>query len=95
MLEGCTNTAGELGHITTDLNGPPCTCGHRGCLEALAGGWAIARRAREAIRDDPAAGQAFLQAAGLKEPVAPEDVNAAVVAAAAQARRPPGPAPGG
>ena len=88
MLEGCTNTAGELGHITTDLNGPPCTCGHRGCLEALAGGWAIARRAREAIRDDPAAGQAFLQAAGLKEPVAPEDVNAAVVAAAAQAHDP-------
>ena len=88
MLEGCTNTAGELGHITTDLNGPSCTCGHRGCLEALAGGWAIARRAREAIRDDPTAGKAFLQAAGLKEPVAPEDVNAAVVAAAARAHDP-------
>jgi glucokinase len=88
MLSGCTNTAGELGHITTDLNGPPCTCGHRGCLEALAGGWAIARRAREAIRDAPAAGKAFLQAAGLKEPVAPEDVNAGVVAAAARAQDP-------
>ena len=88
MLEGCTNTAGELGHLTTDLNGPRCTCGHRGCLEALAGGWAIARRAREAIRDAPAAGQAFLQAAGLKEPVAPEDVNAGVVAAAARAQDP-------
>jgi glucokinase len=88
MLEGCTNTAGELGHITTDINGPPCTCGHRGCLEALAGGWAIARRARQAILDAPAAGQAFLQAAGLKEPVAPEDVNARVVAAAAQAHDP-------
>lgn len=88
MLEGCTNTAGELGHITTDLNGPPCTCGHRGCLEALAGGWAIARRAREAIRDNPAAGKAFLKAAGLKEPVAPEDVNARVVAAAARAQDP-------
>jgi len=88
MLEGATNTAGELGHITTDLNGPPCTCGHRGCLEALAGGWAIARRAREAIGDAPAAGQAFLRAAGLKEPVAPEDINAAVVAAAAHAHDP-------
>ena len=62
--------------------------GHRGCLEALAGGWAIARRAREAIRDAPAAGKAFLQAAGLKEPVAPEDVNAGVVAAAARAHDP-------
>jgi glucokinase len=88
MLEGCTNTGGELGHITTDLNGPPCTCGHRGCLEALAGGWAIARRAREAIRDAPAAAQAFLKAAGLKEPVAPGDVNAAAVAAAARAHNP-------
>jgi glucokinase len=88
MLEGCTNTAGELGHITTDLNGPPCTCGHRGCLEALAGGWAIARRAREAIRDNPAAGLAFLKAAGLKEPVDPADVNATVVATAARAHDP-------
>ena len=88
MLEGCTNTAGELGHITTDINGPPCSCGHRGCLEALAGGWAIARRAREAIREAPAAGKAFLQAAGLKEPVAPEDINARAVAAAAQAHDP-------
>jgi glucokinase len=84
MLEGCTNSAGELGHITVDINGPRCTCGNRGCLEALAGGWAIARRAREAIRDAPAAGQAVLRAAGLKEPVAPEAVNAGVVAAAAR-----------
>ena len=75
MIEGCTNTAGELGHIPTDLDGPRCTCGHRGCLEALAGGWAIARRAREAIRDAPAAGQAFLQAAGLKNR-RPEDITA-------------------
>jgi glucokinase len=88
MLAGCTNTAGELGHITTDLNGPDCTCGHRGCLEALAGGWAIARRARQAIRDNPAAGQAFCQAAGLNEPVAPEDISAAAVAAAARAYDP-------
>ena len=88
MLEGCTNTAGELGHLTTDLNGPPCTCGNRGCLEALAGGWAIARRAREAIREAPAAGKAFLQAAGLKEPVAPEDIHAGAVAAAARLQDP-------
>jgi glucokinase len=88
MLQGCTNTAGELGHVTVDLNGPTCTCGHRGCLEALAGGWAIARQARQAIRDAPAAGQAFLHAAGLKEPVAPEEVTAGVVAAAARAGNP-------
>jgi glucokinase len=88
MLSGCTNTAGELGHITVDINGPRCTCGHRGCLEALAGGWAIARQAREAIRNDPAAGKAFFQAAGLKEPAALEEVNAKVVAAAGGAQNP-------
>ncbi|MFA5110091.1 MAG: ROK family protein [Desulfobaccales bacterium] len=88
MLSGCSNTAGELGHITTDLHGPPCSCGNRGCLEALAGGWAIARRAREAINDAPAAGVAFLKAAGLTGPVAPENISAKVVAAAAEAGDP-------
>jgi glucokinase len=88
MLSGCTNAAGELGHITVDINGPSCTCGNRGCLEALAGGWAIARRAREAIRDAPAAGKALFQAAGLKEPVTLEAVTAGVVAAAARAGDP-------
>ncbi len=47
VLEGCSNTAGEIGHMTVDLNGPLCNCGNRGCMEALAGGWAIARRAHE------------------------------------------------
>ena len=59
ILSGCSNTAGELGHITVDLNGPFCNCGNRGCLEAHAGGRAIARQAREAISAAPAAG-AFL-----------------------------------
>ena len=45
-----------------------------------------ARQAREAVRDDPAAGKAFLQAAGLQEPVASKDINARAVAAAAQAQ---------
>ncbi len=88
VLSGCTNTAGELGHITTDLHGPPCTCGNRGCLEALAGGWAIARRAQEAINDAPTAGVALLEAAGLTGPVAPADVTARVVADAARAGDP-------
>ncbi len=56
MLEGSSNSAGELGHMTVDLHGPTCHCGNQGCLEALAGGWAIARRAREAIAADPRAG---------------------------------------
>jgi len=64
MLSGCSNTAGEVGHITIDLYGPPCSCGNRGCLEALASGWAIARQAREAILTDATAGAHLLSMAG-------------------------------
>lgn len=34
---GASSNAGELGHITIDLNGPECWCGMRGCVEMLAG----------------------------------------------------------
>jgi glucokinase-like ROK family protein len=47
---GATGCAGEIGHITIQNGGPICSCGNSGCLEALAGGHAIARKAREAVR---------------------------------------------
>lgn len=37
----------ELGHTTVETDGPVCGCGRSGCVEALASGTAIARRARE------------------------------------------------
>ena len=80
MLSGCSNTAGELGHMTIDMNGPECHCGNRGCLEAHAGGWAIARRARQAIAAEPKAGTNLLQMAGGQ----PDQVTAKVVAQAAR-----------
>lgn len=64
VLEGHTNAAGELGHMTVALGGPECTCGSRGCLEALAGGWAIARQARAAVERDPEAGRVLADIAG-------------------------------
>lgn len=60
MLAGCSGSAGELGHITIDMRGPSCRCGNRGCLEALAGGWAIARRARLAVARNREAGRTLL-----------------------------------
>jgi glucokinase len=63
MLAGCSNTAGELGHMTIELNGPPCHCGNRGCLEALASGWAIARDARQAAERDPGRASHLVQMA--------------------------------
>ncbi|MGE5378573.1 MAG: ROK family protein [Bacteroidota bacterium] len=42
---GTTGSAGEIGHLTIDENGPLCACGNHGCLEAFAGGHAIAAQA--------------------------------------------------
>lgn len=50
IYRGVSGSAGEIGHLTIDENGPVCTCGNRGCLEAIAGGRAIALQAQEAVR---------------------------------------------
>lgn len=49
LVHGVSSTAGELGHMTVDLQGRPCKCGNRGCLEAYASGPNIAARAREGL----------------------------------------------
>ena len=49
IWHGLKDGAGEVGHMTLVPDGPLCGCGNRGCLEALASGPAIARRAREAL----------------------------------------------
>lgn len=51
IYRGVTGAAGEIGHLTIDENGPLCTCGNHGCLEAFAGGRAIALQAQEAVRN--------------------------------------------
>jgi glucokinase-like ROK family protein len=50
IYHGTTGSAGEIGHITINENGPKCSCGNSGCLEAFAGGKAIASRAQEELR---------------------------------------------
>ncbi|MFJ9576999.1 ROK family protein [Streptomyces sp. NPDC101191] len=42
---GPTGNAGHIGHISVDLDGDPCACGGRGCVERIASGPHIARRA--------------------------------------------------
>ncbi|MGV9251898.1 ROK family protein [Streptomyces sp. NPDC003697] len=42
---GPTGNAGHIGHISVDLDGDPCPCGARGCVERIASGPNIARRA--------------------------------------------------
>jgi glucokinase len=45
--DGRTGNAGHVGHMVVDLDGPPCTCGGRGCVEAIASGPHLAAWARE------------------------------------------------
>ncbi|AJE43942.1 ROK family protein [Streptomyces nodosus] len=69
---GPTGNAGHIGHISVDLDGDSCPCGARGCVERLASGPNIARRALE----------------GGWLPGPDGDTSAAAVAAAARAGDP-------
>ncbi|MDL1945068.1 ROK family protein [Chloroflexi bacterium CFX2] len=46
---GIGGTGGELGHTTIDFNGPRCSCGNYGCLEAFASGPTIASMGMKAV----------------------------------------------
>jgi predicted NBD/HSP70 family sugar kinase len=48
LYSGATGLAGELGHLPLDPAGPMCSCGRRGCLEALAGDRAVLRHLQDA-----------------------------------------------
>ncbi|MFF8812276.1 ROK family protein [Streptomyces pactum] len=72
LYPGPTGNAGHIGHISVELEGDPCPCGGRGCVERIASGPNIARRALEnGWRPGPDG-----------------DVSAAAVAAAARAGDP-------
>ncbi|HYB87994.1 MAG TPA: ROK family protein [Streptosporangiaceae bacterium] len=42
LVNGATGNAGHIGHVVVDPDGPPCVCGGRGCVEAIARGPALA-----------------------------------------------------
>lgn len=52
LFRGAGGTAGELGHVTIDENGPLCRCGARGCLETVAAEGAILDLLRRTHGDD-------------------------------------------
>jgi glucokinase len=72
LLRGAQGAGGEMGHITIQATGPRCGCSNHGCLEALASGTAIARRAREVASEKPnsALGRLAVERAVLGEDVA-------------------------
>ena len=53
LVDGASGNGGHVGHVVVDPDGPPCACGGRGCLEAIASGprlaaWAAAHGWRSA-----------------------------------------------
>ena len=63
IYNGRTGAAGEGGHMSIDYNGPRCGCGKPGCIEILAAGPAIARRARAKLAADQSSGSNILDLA--------------------------------
>ncbi len=51
LFSGVNHTAGEVGHMVLEVNGPKCGCGNKGCFEALASRTAIFQRIKEGVKD--------------------------------------------
>ena len=51
LYSGFCHTAGEIGHMVLEINGPKCGCGNKGCLEALASRTAIFQQIKAGIKD--------------------------------------------
>ena len=51
LYRGYDGGAGEIGHVTLDVNGPRCRCGKNGCLDMFAGGTAMLGLAKAAGLD--------------------------------------------
>ncbi len=64
LLQGVSDTGGEVGHYVLDINGPYCPCGQRGCFEVYCGGANMARMLREKIKIEKVHTQITKEAGG-------------------------------
>ncbi len=74
VYHGRTGAAGEGGHCSIDFHGPRCACGKLGCIEALASGPNVARRARRRIAESRKASKILELAGGNEDAVTGETV---------------------
>ncbi len=51
LYPGSSHTAGEIGHMVIDVNGPKCSCGNKGCFEVFASRLALFRAIQSAIKN--------------------------------------------
>ena len=52
LLTGINGAAGEIGHMSVEMDGIPCPCGRSGCFEQYASATALVRQTREAMEQD-------------------------------------------
>jgi glucokinase len=78
IYHGRTGAAAEAGHVTIDYHGPRCGCGKKGCIEALASGTAIGKKARAKLTEGTGRKSKMLDLAG-------GDINAVTSETVAQA----------
>ncbi|MGH2533724.1 MAG: ROK family protein [Thermomicrobiales bacterium] len=77
LVDGALGLGGELGHVVVSIDGPRCTCGSVGCLEAFVSGWAIGR--------EGAAVAATADGSAIRDAAEGQPVTASAVARAAMA----------
>ncbi len=65
IYRGSDGSAGDIGHIAVGDNSTVCRCGNVGCLEAIAGGWALGRTAERLAQEGLSANLARRAAAGV------------------------------
>ena len=80
IYHGRTGAAGEGGHVSIDYRGPHCGCGKPGCIEVLASGPAIARRARAKLAEGTTRSAILELAGGSVDAVTSEMVGQAFTA---------------
>jgi glucokinase len=53
LYRGSSGSAGEIGHITIEQQGPKCNCGNKGCIEAFTGERYFTKYTQEYLRNNP------------------------------------------
>jgi glucokinase len=76
LYRGSNFTAGEVGHIPVNLQGPKCNCGGRGCLERYVGNYYLVERAKELIKGKPNS-EILKLAGGRLSKISPEIIDRA------------------
>lgn len=80
VYSGSGGTAGEVGHMVIDDNGPPCSCGNRGCWETLASGKALVAEAKRLIEKQETDTAILEYAGGIMEELKAEHIHQAALA---------------